>query len=37
MGLKKPVHFMNVDAEVRDIINVIAIAGLDAATLENMK
>ena len=37
MGLKKPIHFMNVDAEVRDIINVIAIAGLDAATLENMK
>ena len=37
MGLKKPIHFINVDAEVRDILNLIAIAGIDAATLENMK
>ena len=37
MGLKKPVHFISVDAEVRDILNLIAIAGIDAATLENMK
>ena len=35
MGLKKPVHFINVDAEVRDIINLIAIAVLDAAVLDN--
>ena len=35
MGLKKPVHFINVDAEVRDIINLIAVAGLDAATMES--
>ena len=31
MGLKKPVHFINVDAEPRDIINLIAIAVIDAA------
>ncbi|MDE6061308.1 MAG: NADP-dependent malic enzyme, partial [Duncaniella sp.] len=36
MGLKKPVHFINVDADVRDIINLIAVAGLDAATMETM-
>lgn len=35
MGLKKPIHFINVDAEVRDIINLIAIASLDAAVLDN--
>ena len=33
MGLKKPIHFINIDAEVRDIINLIAVAGLDAATM----
>ncbi len=35
MGLKKPIHFINVDAEVRDIINLIAIAVIDAAVLDN--
>ncbi|MDE6371025.1 MAG: NADP-dependent malic enzyme [Duncaniella sp.] len=35
MGLRKPVHFINVDAEVRDILNLIAIAGIDAAVLDN--
>jgi len=35
MGLKKPVHFINVDAEVRDIINLVAIAVIDAAVLDN--
>ncbi|MDE6467048.1 MAG: hypothetical protein K2L44_10120, partial [Duncaniella sp.] len=35
MGLKKPIHFINVDAEVRDIINLIAIASLDAAVEDN--
>ncbi len=35
MGLKKPIHFINVDAEVRDIINLIAIASLDAAVMDN--
>lgn len=37
MGLNKPVHFINVDAEVRDIINLISIAVLDAAVLEHQK
>ncbi len=35
MGLKKPIHFINVDAEVRDIINLIAIAVIDAAVMDN--
>ncbi len=35
MGLKKPVHFINVDAEVRDIVNLVAIATLDAATMDH--
>ncbi|MDE6338798.1 MAG: NADP-dependent malic enzyme, partial [Muribaculaceae bacterium] len=35
MGLRKPIHFINVDAEVRDIINVVAIAGIDAAVLDH--
>ncbi len=35
MGLKKPIHFINVDAEVRDIINLISIAVIDAAVLDN--
>lgn len=37
MGLKKPIHFINVDAEVRDIINLIAIAVIDAAVMDNKK
>ena len=35
MGLKKPVHFINVDAEVRDILNLVAIAVIDAAVLDH--
>ncbi|MDE6177868.1 MAG: NADP-dependent malic enzyme, partial [Duncaniella sp.] len=35
MGLKKPIHFINVDAEVRDIINLIAVAVLDATAAED--
>ena len=34
MGLKKPIHFINVDADVRDIINLISIAVIDAAVME---
>ncbi len=30
IGLKKPVHFVNVDTPVRDIVNLTAIAALDA-------
>ncbi len=37
MGLKKPIHFINVDAEVRDIINLVAIAVIDAAVMDNKK
>ncbi|MDE6079583.1 MAG: NADP-dependent malic enzyme [Duncaniella sp.] len=37
MGLKKPIHFINVDAEVRDILNLIAIAVIDAAVLDHNK
>ena len=34
MGLNKPVHFINVDASVRDIVNLATVAVLDAAVLE---
>ena len=34
MGLNKPVHFVSVNSEVRDIVNIATIAGLDAAVLE---
>ena len=34
MGLNKPVHFISVNAGVRDIINLATIASLDAAVLE---
>ena len=37
MGLHKPIHFINVDAEVRDIINLVATAGIDAAVLASQK
>ncbi|MCM1138895.1 MAG: NADP-dependent malic enzyme [Duncaniella sp.] len=37
MGLKKPIHFINVDAEVRDILNLVAIAVIDAAVMDNKK
>ncbi len=32
IGLNKPVHFVNVDTSVRDILNVVAIAVIDART-----
>lgn len=34
IGLKKPVHFVNVDTPVRDILNLVAIAALDARVAE---
>ncbi len=34
MGLNKPVHFASVFSPVRDIVNIAAIASLDAAVLE---
>ncbi len=36
MGLRKPVHFINVDADVRDIVNLTTVAVLDAAVLETV-
>ncbi len=36
MGLNKPVHFINVDATVRDIVNLATVAVLDAAVLEKI-
>jgi malate dehydrogenase (oxaloacetate-decarboxylating)(NADP+) len=36
MGLNKPVHFIGVDSPVRDIINLVTIAVLDAAVLEKV-
>lgn len=34
MGLNKPVHFINVDSPVRDILNLTAMSVLDAAVLQ---
>ena len=34
IGLKRPVHFVNVDTPVRDILNLVAIAALDARVAE---
>lgn len=34
IGLKKPVHFIDINASVRDIVNLATIAALDAAVLE---
>lgn len=36
MGLNKPVHFINVDSSVRDIVNLTTIAVLDAAVQEKV-
>lgn len=37
MGLNKPVHFINVDTPVRDIVNLVTTAVLDAAVLEKVE
>lgn len=34
MGLNKPVHFINVDSPVRDIVNLATVAAIDAAVLQ---
>lgn len=36
MGLNKPVHFINVDSRVRDIVNLATVATLDAAVREKV-
>lgn len=37
IGLNKPVHFINVDSRVRDIVNLATVASLDAAVIEHVK
>ncbi len=36
MGLNKPIHFINVDSPVRDIVNLATVAVLDAAVIEKI-
>ena len=36
MGLKKPIHFTGNDCSVRDIVNVVAVAVIDAAVQNKM-
>ena len=36
MGLNKPVHFINVDSKVRDIVNLATVASIDAAVREKV-
>lgn len=36
MGLNKPIHFISVDAAVRDIVNLTTIAVIDAAVVEKV-
>lgn len=36
MGLNKPVHFINVDSRVRDIVNLTTVASLDATVREKI-
>lgn len=37
MGLNKPVHILDVDTSVRDIVNMVALAVIDAIVEENIK
>ena len=37
LGLNKPVHFINVDTPVRDIVNLVTMAVLDAAVLDKVE
>jgi len=37
MGLKKPVHILDVETSVRDIVNVTAIAVVDAIVEERIR
>jgi malate dehydrogenase (oxaloacetate-decarboxylating)(NADP+) len=30
MGLNKPIHFIDFGASVRDVVNIVAVAGIDA-------
>ena len=37
MGLNKPVHFINVDTPVRDIVNLVTMAVIDAAVQQKIE
>jgi malate dehydrogenase (oxaloacetate-decarboxylating)(NADP+) len=37
MGLNKPVHILDVDTSVRDIVNMVAVAVIDAIVEENIR
>lgn len=37
MGLNKPIHFTDIESSVRDIMNLIVIAVLDASATQNAK
>lgn len=37
MGLKKPIHILDVETPVRDIVNMVAVAAIDAIVEENIK
>ena len=34
MGLNKPIHFLNIESSVRDILNMVTIAVIDAQVEE---
>ena len=37
MGLNKPIHFIDFESSVEDIVNVTAVAAIDAMTNKNMR
>ena len=37
MGLNKPIHFTDFESSVRDIVNVTAVAVIDAIVMEKKK
>lgn len=37
IGLNKPIHFINVDSRVRDIVNLVTVASLDATVTQKVK
>ncbi|MDR1526130.1 MAG: NADP-dependent malic enzyme [Dysgonamonadaceae bacterium] len=37
MGLKKPIHFTDIESSVRDIVNITTVAVIDAIVLEQMQ
>jgi malate dehydrogenase (oxaloacetate-decarboxylating)(NADP+) len=37
MGLNKPIHFTDVESSVRDIVNIVAVAVIDATFSDRVK